>query len=80
MAKKIKIEFSDLKKAVELKSIKSLELLEKQLKSPFYNREVQGAELWEIAKRHDRKFRTALCLQYKDYLPQKAQQELLEED
>ena len=79
MAKKIKIEFSDLKKAVELKSIKSLELLEKQLKSPFYNREIQGAELWEIARRYDRKFRTALCLQFKDYLPQKAQQELLEE-
>ena len=77
LAKKLQIQFPELYEAVELKSIKSLELLENQFKSPFYKRDVDGRLIWEMAQRQDIKFKTALCIRFKDYLPEYAPQALL---
>ena len=77
LAQKLQIKFPELNQAVELKSIKTLELLEDQFKSPFYHSDIQGKLICEIAQKQDENFRTALYQRFKDYLPEYAPQALL---
>ena len=72
LASRMKVEFPDIIEALKLKSLKTLTMLKSQFESPFYDKNVNGVQIWEILQKMDKPFRLTFYKAFGKYLPEYA--------